>query len=181
MRVGGARRAQGLGPQAQAAVKKAFDLRESDPAGSAAEFERLAGIASERDMPGMAAHFSMQAARSSGAAGNDDAALAHGRTAVNFASQAKNTGKAARKFGTLVTELRTGGRTGVADTLEAEAKARLGLSALPAGSPGGGINRQAKRNMPKFCSTCGAAVNYEPEYGEDGVPDCKYCGTGLLG
>jgi hypothetical protein len=181
MRVGGARPAQGLGPHAQAALKKAWDLRATDPAGSAAEFERMARIASEREMPGMAAHLAMQASRSAALAGQEDQAITYGRTGVGYVAHAKNAAKAARKFGALVAELRAGGHEAAATAVESEVKSRLGVSALSAPVAPSGMNRSAKRTLPRGCPTCAGPVDYEPEYGEDGVPDCRYCGVGLLG
>jgi hypothetical protein len=180
-RVGGARPAQGLGPQAQAALRKAWDLRKTDPAASATELERMARIAGERDMPGMAAHLSLEAARSSRAAGQGDGANRFVEAAVDYAAKSRNTSKAARKLGSYVSELRTAGDAGAADALESTIKSRLGVSSLPTGPTQGGINRSARRTMPRSCATCAGPVDYDPEYGEDGVPDCRYCGTGLLG
>ncbi len=181
MRMGGARPAQGLGPHAQAALKRAWDLRERDPSGSAAEFERMARIASERDMAGMATHLALQGARSAAAGGNDDTVILLGQAAVQYASGARNPAKSARKISGLVAELRAGGHAASAEAIETAAKGRLGLSALPSPTAASGLNRSAKRTLPRGCPTCAAPVDYEPEYGEDGVPDCRYCGVGLLG
>jgi hypothetical protein len=177
-REGGTRPGGGLGPQAQAALKRAYDLRAAHPADSASELERIAGIAAGRGMLGMACHLSIEAARSEHAAGKEDAAIAQVKVAIGYASQGRVQGKAAKRFAHLVAQLRENGHTAAADQIEAEVRSKLGSLPTAAAAPAP-MNRNQRRNVPKACGTCGAPVDYDVEFNDDGTADCRYCGVNL--
>lgn len=179
MRAGGQRPAAGLGPQAQAQLRQAWEAREADPAGSAAAFTRMADIATQRKMPGMAAHLHLEAARSHLRAGSEPAALDAVREAITQSATGRAAGKTARRVAGLVAELRARGQGETADAIAALATARFGLNQLPPPAAATGpLNRTQRRTLPTHCGTCGAPVD-AVDHDEDGHADCRYCGVHL--
>lgn len=182
--LGGARPAQGLGPVAQQKIREAFQTAQRDPAAGAAEFTRLAGIASERGMEGVAGHLCLQAARAWYRAGNEEEAVGSVESAIDFAAELRNRDKALRKFGKLVAEIREKGNTAAADRIAAMVSERLGAAPIapPAAAAAQGtpavLNRSQRRLLPTHCPTCGAPVSSgEVDFNDDGTADCRYCGV----
>lgn len=179
---GGRRRDAALGPAAQAAVQRAWNARDTDPAAAATDYARLAKMAGDRGMHNMHVHMAVEAARARyRAASGGDMADAEEQVAAGLAAAnlAGNVQRSARRFSALVAELREHGQADVADKVEGDARTRLSLSALPAARLPIPLNRSQRRTLPNGCPVCGGDVDYDVMFNDDGTAECRYCGSNL--
>lgn len=177
----GGQRREGLGAHARLQLTEAWDrVAAGDDTQAAGAFEQLALRASERGDHVMALHLAVEGARALLRAGQFEPAVEAARTAAAFGAAARRPQKSARALARVVHELRAAGRDEDAATVDGEARARLGLGALPAGEAlqAPTVNRAMRRALPKRCATCGLGTD-RLERSDDGIADCGWCGSTL--
>ncbi|MEZ4241741.1 MAG: hypothetical protein R3F59_37455 [Myxococcota bacterium] len=178
----GGRRQQrgGLGEKAREQLQQARALAEAGKfAEAAASYDRMAGIARERDMPRMASTLSAKAAQNHAKAGDRQGLVASTEAAIGDAKQEGDAGHAARTFGDLVGSLGGTSFASAAPDIEGAIRQALGVSPAAAPTPeASGLGRSQRRNLPTACDACGAPVSAgDLRFDERGDADCPYCGS----
>lgn len=179
MRRGGRRRAGNrLGDVARQRMQEARQhYRQGQYAEAAGLFERMAGVARERDLTRVAIHMGVRAAACHAHLGHGEAFdqwLAH---AMHDAKAEGDRDRSARTFGQLVKVLADTPLADRSDDVAQTVRSQLGVMPKAPERSGTPINRSVRRHLPKACASCGApVVADEVEFNEDGAVDCDTCG-----
>lgn len=179
MRRGGRRRASNrLGDVARQRLKEARGhYREGRYGEAAALFERMAGVARERDMPRVAVHLGARAAACHAQLGDAAAFETWLGHAISDAQHEGDRDRAARTFGRLVQALKESPLSEQASDVVQTVRSQLGVVPRAPELSTAPVNRSVRRHLPQKCANCGAPVNADDvEFNEDGSVDCETCG-----
>lgn len=170
-----------LSTAAQERLAEASALAAAGDHSAAAEaFARLAQVARDKARPEMAAHFGARAAANSARGGDTDALRAHTQAAVTDAKVQGDKDRSARLFGQLVSAVRDSAAAEIADELEAQLRAQLGVAPRKQEGEAPVVNRAMRRQLPAACSACGTGVQADlVVFHSEAGADCADCGSPL--
>lgn len=145
-------------------------------------FERMAGVARERDLPRVAVHLGVRAAACHAQLGNAEAFDTWVAHALADAAQEGDRDRSARTFGRLVQEMKDTPLASRSDDLVQSVRSQLGVVPKAPERSEVKVNRAVRRHLPKVCASCGAPVDPDTiEFNEDGSVDCDTCGALVSG
>lgn len=156
--------------------------REGQYAEAAERFERMAGVARERDLSRVAVHLGARAAACHAQMGSADAFDTWLGHALADAALDGDRDRSSRTFGRLVEIVKTTPLSEKADGVVEKVRSQIGVTPKVPEASNKPVNRSMRRHLPKVCASCGAPVVAEDvEFNEDGSVDCDTCGALVSG
>ncbi|MCB9684279.1 MAG: hypothetical protein H6735_04460 [Alphaproteobacteria bacterium] len=170
-----------LSPQTREALAAAHGaVTEGRWADAAEAFDKLGGVAQQRQLPRIAAFLYARAATAHGRAGAQPAMLASAEKGLQNAVAARDNGFSARVFGSFLAALK---ETDFADGEPAIREAMRNALGVAPREPGPrrAPSRDQLRNLPASCEVCGSPLNGdELQVSDEGRADCPTCGSAVL-